>query len=289
MKTSRQTLVLRQLYREEYPEDDFEFPERLIDVVARHVFNSRLDAERFATQQNINRYWNALLKKMDQDRHQGLVPLFDVIHDQSKRLRWYAATRNGRTGRAARNAKLSRTRPAILKQIDALSSRQFEALGCVLCDLLGAEKTHLTPAGNEGGIDFFAALALRTDSHIFHGAKGRLRIIGQCKKHDRPAEPELLRSFTETINEVKNVSPSIEGIVPDWFRTRGGPVVGWLISHAGTTSGAATKAKNHGFLVSDALDCAEVVCLSRAMHRLPPSMRATDLLARIERCLQQGC
>jgi hypothetical protein len=73
------------------------------------------------------------------------------------------------------------------------------------------------------------------------------------------------KELIETIEEVKNQNPSVEHLVPPWFRTASGPVIGWLIAHNGAQSGALTKAQNHGIIISDSIDLAEIAAMSRIL------------------------
>ncbi len=41
-------------------------------------------------------------------------------------------------------------RPELYRLIDGYDARNYEALACVLCQLLGANNIYLTPAGNGG-------------------------------------------------------------------------------------------------------------------------------------------
>jgi len=81
---------------------------------------------------------------------------------------------------------------------------------------------------------------------------------------------------------VRNLNPSIESLVPSWFRSSTGPIIGWLIAHNGVQSGGVTKAKNHGIVISDSVDIAEIIALSRHIDVcLPADARAAKAMTMI--------
>ena len=143
----------------------------------------------------------------------------------------------------------------------------------MICELVGARHVKLTPAGHEGGIDFFAAIDVPARCHVLSGRQNPMRIIGQTKKHSDKVKIGWLKEFLTTIQEVKDQSPSVERVVPAWFRTSSGPIVGWFIAHNGVQSGLATKAQNHGIIVSDTIDLGEIASLSRRLGSLKPMDR----------------
>src|SRR5690606_14181401 len=124
-------------------------------------------------------------------------------------------------------------RSSFLRSIDTLSDREYEALACVVSSCAGADKVRLTPPGNEGGVDFFALIRNPARCHVFQHTRSPLRVIGQCKKYSGTVGVDKVRQFIQTINSVCNQSALTEAHVPPWFRTAGGPVVGWIIGHSG--------------------------------------------------------
>ncbi len=141
----------------------------------------------------------------------------------------------------------------------------------MVCRFSGARETLLTPAGSEGGIDFFALIDVPGKCHLFSGATGPLRVVGQSKKYSSAADLGVVRDFITAIENVRKRQPSVERRIPLWFRTSRGPVVGFLVAHNGLQSGAESMARDHGIVVADSLDLAEVAALSRrlAVHADP--------------------
>jgi hypothetical protein len=161
----------------------------------------------------------------------------------------------------------------ILRTLDAITDREYEALGCVVSEVIGASHVHLTPNGKEGGIDFFALVISPSPCHLLVGTTAPLRIVGQSKKYATAIEDEKVKSFITTLSDVHRLSPTVEPHVPTWFRAAAGPVIGWVMAHHGLQSGAASRARNHGIIYSDSLDVAEILALSR---RIPEDVSAAE-------------
>jgi len=161
--------------------------------------------------------------------------------------------------------------------IDSLTDREFEALACVALRLAGASETRLTPPSNEGGVDFFALITSPAHSHLFSGSTHPLRIIGQSKKYSGPVQVGAFKEFLKTIDEVKyGGEPKTERIVPPWFHSVRGPIIGLMIGHTGFQSGAESRARRHGVILADSLDMAEMVAVSR---RIPEYMTGAERVA----------
>lgn len=254
------------LCRQEFSSGILKFDDLLLSAATSTLGLGDMEAERFVAA-NSRRYWNWFREEIDTSIARGLYPTFVVKDERSRRISWFAkdlvpiaATKE------KQKAVLLCTRPYALSTIDELDDRDYEALGCVVCRLLGARDVILTRKGNEGGVDFFASIILPARSHILFGTNGPLRIIGQCKKYSSKVQIEKVRGFITTMNDVKHQSPHIEDLVPAWFRAGKGPIVGWIIAHTGFQSGASSTAQNHGILLSDSHDVAEIVALSRVIN-----------------------
>lgn len=220
-----------------------------------------MDAESYA-QANRSARWNNIIELNSDLEERGVTPLL-VDVNMSTRTGKYSALNpsNGLTswGRAIRSSG----RSAVLRSIDSLGDRGYEALACVVSGCAGAEKVHLTPPGNEGGIDFFAIINSPGRCHVFSHSRSPIRVIGQCKKYSSPVSVDKVREFVHTISSVCQQSALVEKHVPPWFRGASGPVVGWIVGHSGFQAGAITLAKNYGILLSDSLDMAEICVQSR--------------------------
>ena len=158
------------------------------------------------------------------------------------------------------------------------SYRQYEALGIVVCELIGASKTYLTPPGNEGGIDFFALMALPSKFHLFRQSRGPLRIVGQSKQHKSPVAVGDVRDFITALDNVRKRQPTVEPHVPTWFRAAHGPILGLLCGHRGFQSGAENMARDHGIVTADSLDLAEVATLARSISEYLKLNERAELL-----------
>jgi hypothetical protein len=247
---------------------------------------STMDAEGYA-EANLNTFWNYVLAAQDQDERRGIRRVLTIADSSARMLEW-CAPRAGDNQRCLRDLARLRHRPAFLRMIDALSSREYEALACVAMQLVGAYAVQLTPAGNEGGVDFFALLSPPANCHLFAGSTNPVRIIGQSKKYTSAVAVDKFKEFLTTINEVKHGGePKTEKVVPTWFRTTRGPIVGCMIAHSGFQAGSMTRARNHGIVTADSLDVAEMLTLSRGLPEyLEGTARATECLSRLRSLLQ---
>jgi Restriction endonuclease len=245
-----------------------------------------IDAEGY-TEANLTAFWNYVVAAQDEDERRGISRILTVVDQAALSLEWYTLKTNQDT---AHHRKLSRLRhrPAFLNMIDAITNREYEALACVAMQLVGASEIRLTPAGTEGGVDFFALLRPPAHCHLFAGTTNPIRIIGQSKKYAREVGAKELKEFLWTMNEVKHRGePKTNRIVPDWFHSVRGPIIGCMIGHCGFQSGAASRARNHGIIVADSLDLAEMLTLSRGIPEyLPGAVRATECVSRLRLLLQ---
>lgn len=285
MQSERQR-ILSWFYREVFPAGVLSFDDLHLYSAIGVLGKSSMDAEAYVQKSSLN-HWNVLMKSLDYDRSLGRKPIFRVIEDISRRLIWFPNSLINLPSRKDRRLAIRlRARPLILRMIDQLSDREYEAMACVITQLAGAARVKLTPPGKEGGIDLFAVIKSHSKSHIFGGPHRPLRIIGQAKKYRNKLQVDEVKELITTIEEVKNQNPSVEHLVPSWFRTAQGPVIGWIIAHNGLQSGGVTKARNHGIIVSDSIDLAEISTLSRHINEnLAPTERVNILKKRVKEFL----
>jgi Restriction endonuclease len=244
----------------------------------------RVAAESF-TMGSLNRYWNYLLQKIDVNQSRGITALLQVADDIAYRLRWTPLQMiRSETRRDRRLGTLLGGRPQMLRRMDGLSPREYEALGCVACQLVGASRIHLTPPGNEGGIDFFALVPLPAQCHLFGPRRGPLRIVGQSKRYEAPVSVGAVRDFITTVENVRKRQPPVESHVPPWFRAARGPLLGFICGHRGFQSGAESLAQDHGIITADSLDLAEAACLSR---HLPESANVAERAGILVKMVQE--
>jgi hypothetical protein len=239
-----------------------------------------IEAEKFADK-NLVKYWNWLKITMDEHLNRSLHPYFVVPERRSFSI----ACASHELG-ACSNAdsqylgKYLKLRSSILRQIDQLNDREYEALAGVTCDAIGAENFFLTRPGNEGGIDFVAVIANQNDTHSFPKIGSNLRIIGQCKKYASPLAVDKFEQFLQTMQNVRHRSDRVKEHIPVWFQSSRAPIVGWMISHNGFQSGAADEAKQHGIILSDSLDLTEILSQSKISSHSPLERLVADILAK---------
>lgn len=261
---SQKQQVLQWIDRQSFPAV-IEFREAMLSASIHALGLSPIEAEGFS-EASLHRFWNFLLEKSDHDSRRGISSTFEVLESSSYRLRWTPRILSRSSDRRNRTRGLKLvTRPLLLEIIDSLSDREYEALGCVVSVLAGATHTKLTPRGNEGGVDFFALIEQPARCHLFSGSSGPLRVIGQTKRYGNRVSLGEMRDFITTITLVQKRHPDTERHVPTWFRTARGPVAGWFIAHQGLQGGAERLANDHGIVVSDSLDLAEIAALSKKL------------------------
>lgn len=271
--------LLAALYRTEFGAGNIDFRQTLSTLAESALGKTRADADAFADT-NIKKYWNWLGKEADTHAVRGLTPFFSLA---SGGIYSISSACHALVSSADANCRLRGTlalsRPLVLRQIDAMTDREYEALACVACSAIGSLRTHLTPPGNEGGIDFFATLSIKTRTHVLSAAGTEIRIVGQCKKYALPVGVDKLEQFITTMQNVRHRSERVRRHIPTWFDESRGPILGWVMSHSAFQTGAADEAKNHGIVLSDTLDLAELVCLSDTFHAsLAPAHRADKLV-----------
>jgi hypothetical protein len=137
----------------------------------------------------------------------------------------------------------------------------------VLLEALGASTVNLTRRGSDGGVDAFGLIARPYSSHLLASTNRPIRIVAQSKKYESSMHVKEMKEFLQTLSEVKHGGePKTNAIVPSWFRSARGPIIGLVISHRGFQSGADSRARSHGILTADSLDVAEVIALKGALY-----------------------
>lgn len=277
--------VMNYFARKDYDDKVHYFDDLLRAAIHIVLDKNGDDLDRFVDIHS-NRYWNALNQQQNIDREKGIVPLFNIEDELSKKISWFIRTSDKKL---IRRLHLLRSRTHILRKIDSLNSRQYEALACVTCCLLGASNVLLTTTGNEAGIDFLASINFSADSHYFFGVNGPLRIIGQCKKHNSAIQVGSIKEFNSTLDDVYSLTEKVRKILPSWFLTSKGPIIAWFICHSGFQSGALSRARNYGIITSDSRDLAEVISSCRRLKPLLPyDMRVEALTKKVTEILNDA-
>lgn len=281
-KPSNKQKVFRWLYRISFPPGILDFDAILKQAARVALGLSSMDADVFVIA-NGKTYWNWLRQEQDLIKGKGITPIFLIKDNNARRVSWYPADIvSFKSNKQKLQAKQLQTRPLILRKIDALDNREYEALACTTCRMLNASKVVLTGPGNEGGVDFFASIILPYRSHVLFGAAGPLRIIGQSKFYKEKVQVGEIRDFITTIADVK--SHRLRHLVPAWFKASRGPIIGWFIGHTGFQSGAEDRAKEEGIILSSSLDLSEIISLSRQFR---PYNSSKDRVATLDGRIQQ--
>ena len=256
---------MRWFHRREFNSRVYVFDKLLLEASISVFGKSAIDAHAFV-HSKANLYWRMVSEHLQEESRTGRWPLFEVVDNNSRRLFWPPA-RHSQSHPERKVFRRLMARPQFLQGIDSLSHREYEALPCVLFQLIGG-KHHLTPSGNEWGVDFFAALPDPSMLTVLDGSRSPIRIVGQCKKYNRRLEVSGVKEFSRTLEALRNCKPEIERHVPAWFRAGSGPIVPWIICHSGFQSGAVSLARDEGMVASDSIDIAECFCHIRRICSL---------------------
>lgn len=245
------------LYRKRYCKDqELAFFDLIREWLQISLKYDEVEIDRLATTKE-NGLWAKLLKEIESDKKRNIIPIFTILEQKERILQWIGLEKCDELSKKRWNYEI---RPDLYTLIDAMDSRKYEALACVLCKLMGAECIYLTAPGNEGGIDFIAQIRFPPKAHFLFGAKGPIRIIGQCKFYSTKDTVGHMKEFVQTINDVHNWTFRAGGILPAWFKNGAGPIIGWHIANCGHQSGAVDYAKHYGVLISDTKELIETIC-----------------------------
>jgi hypothetical protein len=162
--------ILQHLYRTEFDAGALSFKKLLVEAVGRALELNSDDAEAYA-EANTNACWNYVFKYEGTNRKRGLSAIFSALNVSDKLLEWCPQEGQGKRSDPRKHALLKH-RPAMLRALDILSEREYEMVGCVASELIGATHVHLTPRGKEGGVDFFALIVTPSPCHVFLGHNG---------------------------------------------------------------------------------------------------------------------
>jgi hypothetical protein len=234
-----------------------------------------------AASANAKRYWNAIKKRSHEDTDLGRNPCLHCLNDtlfqyQGPVARLAALGRN-------KESTLLAARPIALTHLDGCNPREYEAAACVTLRLIGARETHLTPGGNEGGVDFYALLECDTHTHLFGNVHRALRIVGQSKKYASRESVTHFNAFVKALENVRHRHSTVQDHIPAWFGRGTGPVFGLFVAHQGLQSGAVDIAREHGIVLANSVDLSEMAAGSQTLSPTdPPAKRAADYLQLIK-------
>ncbi len=262
--------IFQKMYRTRYEDKEYSFYDILKECLMGTITDDCVKAELLAQNKEIE-LWNKYKKENNEDIQNGIVPLFTIVDEKDRIVKWI-----GNCDRFKTRREQYLCRPALYEYIDKLDDRQYEIMACVICEFLGADKITLTDKGNEGGVDFFARIPFSDSAHFLFGIKGPLRIVGQCKKYASKDNVGHMKEFVQTLEHVHNKSYRVGEILPDWFKLERGAILGWHISNLGHQAGALDIAKNFGILVSDSKQIIDIICSAKEMRNYNLDSRKRD-------------
>lgn len=276
---SRFQRIIKWYYEQDFDDAAISFDDYLADAVATSLGKTRIEAEFYAAD-NSDRIWEELKKFIVLEKGRGLYPTFAVVAPGLKRLFWYPNYFPPDISKHDRYKRLrTRSRNHIMKCIQGLNSRQYEALCILTTKLSGASQYCFTPQSNEFGIDFFGVIPSVGKSHLFNGGSGPIRIVGQSKKQSSNVSRNRLQQFVSTLQSIYERSELVRGLIPSWFIKQRGPIVGWFVAHKGLESGARDYANNYGIIHSDSRDLAEIITMSRAWQPSDGLLAPVELMS----------
>ena len=283
---SQNDRILDWFYRQYFPAGELHFDDLLIDAVKGALGKSQIEAEALIEKSYIS-FWNSFAQTIDHDVRRRIAPLFRVVSSSNRAIEWFAHSNlRSSDARDRRLGNMLLSRPLVLEKIDLLNSREYEATGSAACQFMGATEVELTPASNDGGIDFLSSLDVRGRSYSLFRRFGNARIVGQSKKYNQKVEISKIREFSSTLDDVRRNNQRIAKLLPAWFRSNHSPIIGWVIAHKGFQSGAIEIARDHGILLSDSTDVAEIVAVSRLLPTdVSPPKRAYAFRESIDKLL----
>lgn len=276
---SELSTILEKLFRRSYPAR-FRLDEAVALVVPDVLGCDQIEAEAYAERMK-QRIWSELIRRLDEEANKGVYPTFEVIDATRFELAWFPMIRKDDASQLKQKKLRLACRGEILNYIDdkdKTSDRAYEAMGCVICQLGGASQWHLTPPGNEFGIDFLAILPSFGKSHLFPNAYKQIRIVGQSKKWSSRVKRDQVDLLANTLDNIRRRNQRIFETLPPWFVSAKGPIVGCMVAHSGTQSGGHDIANDHGIIMADSRDIAEIVALNRKWDSALGTQGAIKLL-----------
>src|SRR3989304_4860173 len=191
---SEKQRLLSWFYRVDFPAGELNFSD-LLERGAQEVLGKDPIAAGAYSVANAARIWNAVRASSLSDEKRGLLPLMRVTDVDTRRAIWLPKLSYFRKPSERRRLLRARARAFVIRVIDTLSDREYEALCCVVASLAGADQIALTPPSGEGGIDSFARLCTPGTTHLFSGLGAPLRVICQSKKYNDKVGVEKVREL----------------------------------------------------------------------------------------------
>lgn len=264
MAQSESKKLFETLFRIPFFRNEIDFYDLLKVVVNKHNGLTGIALDEFVDSKG-TRMWNYFNKGQKYIQSNNTCSgVYEVVSDKHKKIKSVVDS-NPKKYSQTKLIRLE-SRPLLLEKIDLLNSREYEALACLVLKILGAKRIFLTPPGNEAGIDFVGIIDFGIDAHFLFGINGPIRIIGQCKKYSTESQVNSIKEFNKTLDDVHSLTDKTKEVLPHWFRSAKGPILGWMIAHSGFQSGALDRSKNYGIICSDSKDLSELICCSKKYY-----------------------
>lgn len=168
--------IFQKMYRTRYEDKEYSFYDILKECLMGTITDDCVKAELLAQNKEIE-LWNKYKKENNEDIQNGIVPLFTIVDEKDRIVKWI-----GNCDRFKTRREQYLCRPALYEYIDKLDDRQYEIMACVICEFLGADKITLTDKGNEGGVDFFCEDSVFRQCTFFIWYKRPFKNCGTMQK-----------------------------------------------------------------------------------------------------------
>jgi hypothetical protein len=272
--------MLDRLFRTSYPTREIRLTEIVAMLAHSTLGYSQIDAESYA-ESNKRAIWSQIVVRLDEESRKGLYPTFEIIDANRFELAWFPRPKRNDDIRVVDKKQRLACRGEILDFIDSkknVNARAYEAIGCVIARLAGATQWHLTPSSNDFGIDFLALLPAFSSGHLFPHVNKHVRIVGQSKKWSDPIERDQVDLLANRMEDIRRRNSRVVEALPLWFITAQSPLVGCMLAHSGARSGAHDIANDHGIIMADSRDVAEMIVLNRKWKTELGAKASLDLL-----------
>lgn len=273
--------IVERMFRATHSDRRVRLENAVIPFVSSVLGCDQVEAEAYAERKKYS-IWNRVVKRREEEYRKGLYPTFEIQDQTRFELSWYPATTIDDDDQVVGLKRRLACRGEILDYIDDnenVSWREYEALGCVICQLAGASHWHLTPPGNDWNIDFLALVPALGETHLLPSVGHQIRVVGQSKKWTSPVPPSEVRLLADTIDDIRKRSEWVLPLLPPWFIAARAPLVGVMVAHSGAYPGGDDIATYQGLIVADSRDIVEIACLSQTWDARLGTKGAIDCLA----------
>jgi hypothetical protein len=254
--------ISEQLYSKTPSDLPLDWEDELIKIFSERLGKPQEDAEILASSRS-STYRSAALREMGAMRLRGIEP-YVQFEPGGSRITWKNIQPQGGDHRRARMHKYRlRRRPMILSELFSFTDQQYEDLVMYLADIAGIEKAVVTRRSNDYGIDAIIIAGNFSNIPVFLDRQIGHKLIIQMKKYKNKVARDRVQVMCNTLDLIRNRSVDVMDLVPSWFWSANGTIAGWIIAGSGFQMGASDHARNNGIVVSNMLDLAHIICMSR--------------------------